>query len=94
MHITGPRDGTPCKVGVAMTDLCTGLYAHGAILAALWQRSSTGKGQKIDCNLLSTQVSTLANVASNYINAGIEAKRLGTEHARYSPSNCFYISGM
>ena len=44
------------QVGVAMTDLMTALYAHGAILAALLQRGKTGRGQKIDCNLLSTQV--------------------------------------
>ncbi|GFW58387.1 succinate--hydroxymethylglutarate CoA-transferase [Trichonephila clavipes] len=55
LSITGPEDGEPCKVGVAMTDLATGLYAHGAIMAALFQRMKTGKGQKIDCNLLSTQ---------------------------------------
>lgn len=56
LHITGPSDGDPCKVGVAMTDLATGLYAHGAIMAALLQRSVTGRGQHINCNLLSTQV--------------------------------------
>jgi crotonobetainyl-CoA:carnitine CoA-transferase CaiB-like acyl-CoA transferase len=50
------QDGPPCKVGVAMTDLATGLYAHGAIMAALLERHKTGKGQKIECNLLSTQV--------------------------------------
>ena len=62
MHITGPKDGPPCKVGVALTDVCTGLYAHGAILAALWQRRVDGKGQRIDCNLLSTQVATLVSM--------------------------------
>ena len=45
-----------------MTDLATGLYAHGAIMAALLQRNQTGKGQKINCDLLSTQVSTLVNL--------------------------------
>ena len=59
MHITGPKEGPPCKVGVALTDVCTGLYAHGAIMAALVQRGKDGKGQKIDCNLLATQVATL-----------------------------------
>ncbi|KAJ8025277.1 Succinate--hydroxymethylglutarate CoA-transferase [Holothuria leucospilota] len=56
MHITGPEGGDPCRVGVAMTDLATGLYAKGAILAALYQREKTGIGQRIDCDLLSTQV--------------------------------------
>lgn len=63
-----------------MTDLATGLYAHGAILAALLQRQQTGMGQKIDVNLLSTQVACLINVASNYLNADKEAKRWGTAH--------------
>lgn len=63
-----------------MTDLATGLYAHGAILAALLHRQQTGKGQKIDVDLLSTQVACLINVGSNYLNAGREAKRWGTAH--------------
>jgi crotonobetainyl-CoA:carnitine CoA-transferase CaiB-like acyl-CoA transferase len=50
------QDGEPCKVGVAMTDLSTGLYAHGAIMAALLDRHKSGLGQHIDCNLFSTQV--------------------------------------
>lgn len=56
MHITGPRDGDPCKVGVAMTDLSTGLYAFGACMVGLMHKGKTGQGQHIDCNLLSTQV--------------------------------------
>ncbi|KAF0873252.1 SUCHY transferase, partial [Crocuta crocuta] len=56
MHITGPEDGDPVRPGVAMTDLATGLYAYGAIMAGLIQRYKTGKGLFIDCNLLSSQV--------------------------------------
>lgn len=56
LHITGPADGEPCKAGVAVVDMLTGLYAHGAIMAALMQRQVTGVGQAIDCNLLATQV--------------------------------------
>ncbi|XP_017678787.1 PREDICTED: succinate--hydroxymethylglutarate CoA-transferase isoform X2 [Lepidothrix coronata] len=55
MHITGHEDGEPVKMGVAMTDLATGLYTYGAIMAGLLQRYKTGKGLHIDCNLLSTQ---------------------------------------
>ncbi|XP_049637834.1 succinate--hydroxymethylglutarate CoA-transferase isoform X2 [Suncus etruscus] len=55
MHITGPKDGDPVRPGVAMTDLATGLYAYGAIMAGLLQRQKTGKGLFIDCNLLSSQ---------------------------------------
>jgi succinate--hydroxymethylglutarate CoA-transferase len=89
MHITGPRDGEPCKVGVAMTDLATGLYAHGAIIAALLERHTTKRGQKIEANLLSTQVSSLANLGSNYLNSGMEAKRWGTEHESIVPYEAF-----
>ncbi|XP_021110206.1 succinate--hydroxymethylglutarate CoA-transferase isoform X4 [Heterocephalus glaber] len=55
MHITGPEDGDPVRPGVAMTDLATGLYAYGAVMAGLIQRCKTGKGLFIDCNLLSSQ---------------------------------------
>ncbi|XP_073188939.1 succinyl-CoA:glutarate CoA-transferase isoform X3 [Lepidochelys kempii] len=55
MHITGPEDGGPIRPGVAMTDLATGLYTYGAIMAGLLQRYKTGKGLHIDCNLLSSQ---------------------------------------
>ncbi|XP_014665473.1 PREDICTED: succinate--hydroxymethylglutarate CoA-transferase-like [Priapulus caudatus] len=89
LHITGPEGGEPCKVGVAMTDLSTGLYAHGAIMAALLQRHRTGEGQHIDCNLLSTQVSCLANLASNYLNGGPEARRWGTAHESIVPYQAF-----
>ncbi|KAF8789202.1 succinate--hydroxymethylglutarate CoA-transferase-like [Argiope bruennichi] len=89
LHITGPEDGEPCKVGVAMTDLSTGLYAHGAIMAALLQRLKTGKGQKIECDLLSTQVSLLVNISSNYLNGKKEAKRWGTAHESIVPYQAF-----
>eukprot|EP00095_Tigriopus_kingsejongensis_P004450 maker-scaffold168_size293125-snap-gene-0.21 protein:Tk04450 transcript:maker-scaffold168_size293125-snap-gene-0.21-mRNA-1 annotation:"caib baif -transferase family protein c7orf10 homolog" len=89
LHITGEENGPPCKVGVALTDICTGLYAHGAIMAALLARSSTGRGQRIDCNLLATQVSTLVNLSSSYLNGGIEAKRHGTAHASIVPYQSF-----
>uniref|UniRef100_A0A803VDW2 Succinyl-CoA:glutarate CoA-transferase n=1 Tax=Ficedula albicollis TaxID=59894 RepID=A0A803VDW2_FICAL len=55
MHITGHKDGEPVRPGVAMTDLATGLYTYGAIMAGLLQRYKTGRGLHIDCNLLSTQ---------------------------------------
>lgn len=54
---TGEPDSLPCKVGVAVTDIMTGLYAHGAIMAALRSVSQTGHGVWIDCNLFETQVS-------------------------------------
>jgi crotonobetainyl-CoA:carnitine CoA-transferase CaiB-like acyl-CoA transferase len=58
---TGEPDRSPVKVGVAATDIATGLYAHGAIMAALLSRQQTGKGVWIDCNLFETQVSFLTS---------------------------------
>ncbi|XP_053694788.1 succinate--hydroxymethylglutarate CoA-transferase [Sabethes cyaneus] len=92
LHITGSEDGAPAKVGVAITDIATGLYAHGAILAALLQRTKTKRGQKIDVDLLSTQVACLINVASNYLNAGKAARRWGTAHESIVPYEAFATS--
>ena len=89
IHVTGPEDGDPCKTGVALTDLATGLYAHGAILAALLQRTKTGAGQWINANLLSTQVACLVNLGANYLMAGQEAKRWGTAHESIVPYQAF-----
>ncbi|XP_023655979.1 succinate--hydroxymethylglutarate CoA-transferase isoform X3 [Paramormyrops kingsleyae] len=85
MHITGPEDGEPVRPGVAMTDLATGLYTHGAIMAGLLQRQKTGRGLHIDCNLLSSQVACLTHIAANYLNVGKEAKRWGTAHESIVP---------
>ncbi|XP_054863017.1 succinate--hydroxymethylglutarate CoA-transferase isoform X1 [Amphiprion ocellaris] len=89
MHITGPQDGEPVRPGVAMTDMATGLYAHGAVMAALLQRHNTGRGVHIDCNLLSSQVSCLSHIAANYLNAGKEARRWGTAHESIVPYQGF-----
>ncbi|XP_030612305.1 succinyl-CoA:glutarate CoA-transferase isoform X2 [Archocentrus centrarchus] len=89
MHITGSEDGDPVRPGVAMTDLATGLYAHGAVMAALLQRVKTGRGVHIDCNLLSSQVSCLSHIAANYLNAGKEARRWGTAHESIVPYQGF-----
>uniref|UniRef100_A0A914NXX7 Uncharacterized protein n=1 Tax=Panagrolaimus davidi TaxID=227884 RepID=A0A914NXX7_9BILA len=92
MKNTGPINGEPCKAAIAVTDIMTGLYAHGAILAALYYRERTGRGQKIDCNLLSTQMSMMLNLASNYLNAGTEARPWGTEHESIVPYQAFETS--
>ncbi|XP_069469398.1 succinate--hydroxymethylglutarate CoA-transferase isoform X2 [Ambystoma mexicanum] len=85
MHITGPEDGEPVRPGVAMTDLATGLYVHGAIMAGILQRHKTGKGLHIDCNLLSSQVACLTHIGANYLNGKVEAKRWGTAHGSIVP---------
>ncbi|MEE9533543.1 MAG: CoA transferase, partial [Acidimicrobiia bacterium] len=89
MWITGEREGNPCKVGVAITDVLTGVYASGAITAALLWREKSGQGQYIDCSLLDIQASGLANIASNYLVAGVEATRWGTAHESIVPYQVF-----
>ncbi|XP_064409417.1 succinate--hydroxymethylglutarate CoA-transferase isoform X2 [Latimeria chalumnae] len=89
MHITGPQDGDPVRPGVAMTDLATGLFAHGAIMAGLLRRQKTGKGLHIDCNLLSSQIACLTHIAANYLNGKQEAKRWGTAHGSIVPYQAF-----
>ena len=90
MWITGEKDGNPCKVGVAITDVVTGVYASGAITASLLWRERSGKGQYIDCSLLDVQASVLANIASNYLVAGKEATRWGTAHESIVPYQVFH----
>lgn len=89
MWITGERDGRPCKVGVAITDVLTGVYASQAITSALLWRERSGRGQYIDCSLLDVQVSALANIASNYLVADREAGRWGTAHESIVPYQVF-----
>ncbi|KAK2459643.1 hypothetical protein APHAL10511_008288 [Amanita phalloides] len=89
MHITGEPDRPPSKVGVAVTDISTGLYAHGAVMAALISRQQTGQGVWIDCNLFETQIAGLANIASNYLITGQEASRHGTAHPSIVPYQAF-----
>jgi formyl-CoA transferase len=89
MYITGEPDGPPCKVGVAITDVLTGVYASGAITSALLWRERSGRGQYLDISLLDSQVSGLANIASNYLVAGKEAKRWGTAHESIIPYQVF-----
>jgi succinate--hydroxymethylglutarate CoA-transferase len=89
LHITGDRGGPPTRPGLGLTDMSTGLYLHGAILAALYTRKETGKGQKIDVSLFETQVSLLTNVAMSWLNAGEPAMRWGTEHPSIVPYQAF-----
>ncbi|KZV68827.1 CAIB/BAIF family enzyme [Peniophora sp. CONT] len=89
MHITGEPDRPPSKVGVAVTDIATGLYTHGAIMAALISRQQTGKGCWIDANLFESQLAGLANIASNYLIAGSQAGRHGTAHPSIVPYQVF-----
>ncbi|KAF4447934.1 hypothetical protein F53441_8593 [Fusarium austroafricanum] len=90
MHITGPRDGPPVKVGVAVTDLTTGLYAVNSILAALIERSHSGQGQALDVCLSDCQVATLANMAQSVLITGErDGGRYGTSHPSVVPYRAF-----
>jgi len=89
MSITGPAEGEPYKVGVAITDITAGHNAAIAILAALYARERTGKGQRIDISLLDSQVAWLANVASNYLISGQSPARYGNAHANIVPYQVF-----
>jgi succinate---hydroxymethylglutarate CoA-transferase len=84
MHITGSRDGPPVKVGVAITDLTTGLYTSNSIMAALIGRGKTGAGQHIDVSLSDCQVASLANIASSALISGEkDTGRWGTAHRTF-----------
>ena len=89
MSITGPADGEPYKVGVAITDITAGLIACNAILAALFEHQRSGKGQRIDISLLDSQVAWLANVASNYLVSGEAPARYGNAHPNIVPYQTF-----
>ena len=89
MSITGPADGEPSKVGVAVADLATGQNAATAILAALLQRQRDGRGQRIDVSLFDSQLALLANVAGNVLFTGGDAPRYGNAHASIVPYQAF-----
>lgn len=85
MSITGPADGEPQKVGVAVTDIFTGLYSVIAIQAALRHAEKTGEGQHVDMALFDAQISVLANQNLNYLVSGTAPKRMGNAHPNIAP---------
>ena len=93
MSLTGRPEGEegagPMKVGVALTDILTGLYATVGVLAALNQREQSGIGQHIDVALLDVQVACLANQAMNYLTTNVSPKRLGNAHPNIVPYQDF-----
>jgi crotonobetainyl-CoA:carnitine CoA-transferase CaiB-like acyl-CoA transferase len=87
--ITGEKDRPPSKVGVAITDILTALFAQGAIGNALYHREKTGRGQKLDLSLFESQVSTLFNLSSSYLVSGDIPQRWGMAHASIVPYQGF-----
>lgn len=89
MSVTGEKGGEPMRVGIPIADILTSLYVAIGILSALRLRDITGKGQHIDLSLLDVQLSSLANVASSYLNAGVISERLGNSHNNVVPYQVF-----
>ncbi|WP_026908201.1 CaiB/BaiF CoA transferase family protein [Paucisalibacillus globulus] len=89
MSITGDEQSGPQKVGVAITDILTGLYAAIGIQAALLEREQSGKGQKLDLSLYDTAISALVNIGSNYLMSEKIPSRLGNHHANIVPYQTF-----
>jgi crotonobetainyl-CoA:carnitine CoA-transferase CaiB-like acyl-CoA transferase len=89
MSITGPAEGPPCKVGVAVTDLLTGLYAAVAVLACLQARNRSGHGYAIDLALLDCAVAAQVNVVQAYLTSGTLPARQGNAHLQIVPYQLF-----
>lgn len=92
MSVTGEPGGQPQKVGVAVTDVFTGVYAATGILAALHQRAETGRGQQIDMALMDVAVGVMANQAMNYLTSGTAPQRMGNAHPNIVPYQVFDCS--
>jgi crotonobetainyl-CoA:carnitine CoA-transferase CaiB-like acyl-CoA transferase len=89
MSITGPPDGPPMKVGVAVADLFTALYAAIGIQAALLERARTGRGRRVGVSLMDAQVSVLANQALNWLVGQERPVRAGNDHPNVAPYGVF-----
>ena len=89
MSVTGPEDGEPFRAGIAVADLSSGIYACNAVLAALYARERTGKGQRIDISLLDCQVAMMSYVASNFLVSGEPPQRFGNAHPNLVPYQVF-----
>ncbi len=85
MSLTGEPEGEPIKVGIGIADIMCGMYAVSAILAALYRREQTGRGQAVDLALLDTQVAWLTYEGLNYLSSGELPKRQGNEHPNIVP---------
>jgi crotonobetainyl-CoA:carnitine CoA-transferase CaiB-like acyl-CoA transferase len=92
MSITGEKELQPTKVGVAISDVLTGLFTCIGILASLQHRNRTGEGQEIDISLFDSQLAALVNVASNYLCSGIVPERMGNYHPNIVPYQVFSAS--
>ena len=92
MSITGEREGEPSKAGVALTDVLTAHYAHGAICAALFARERTGEGARLEVSLFGAALASLINVAQGALVTGNEARRYGNAHPSIVPYQVFHAA--
>jgi succinate--hydroxymethylglutarate CoA-transferase len=91
MSICGEPDGAPMKYGVAIVDICTGMLACNSILAALQARHATGRGQHVEVSLFDSSLAMLANVASNHLVSGRDARRFGNGHPNIVPYTAYSV---
>jgi len=89
MSLTGEEGRPPVKVGVAIADICAGMFAAIGILAALTAREKTGRGQVIDVSILDGQVAWLSHQAGNFFATGVNPERLGSAHPTIAPYQAF-----
>jgi crotonobetainyl-CoA:carnitine CoA-transferase CaiB-like acyl-CoA transferase len=92
MSVTGERDGEPTKVGVALLDVITGLYAAIGIQAALVERTTTGRGRHVSVSLFDASVSALVNQAANHLLGGVVPGPMGSEHPNIVPYQMFHAA--
>jgi formyl-CoA transferase len=92
MSITGDAEGEPMKVGVAIVDVTAGLFAVNGILAALYARRDTGRGQRVDVSLLESALAWLVNVGQNYLVSGDAPRRYGNAHPNVVPYQVFHAA--
>jgi crotonobetainyl-CoA:carnitine CoA-transferase CaiB-like acyl-CoA transferase len=90
MSITGDRDGPPYRLGVAITDIVSGLFAAQGIMAALFARERSGRGQRIDIGMLDAAAALLTYQAGNYFTTGVVPERLGNRHPTIVPYEAFH----
>lgn len=89
MSITGERNGKPIKLGTSAFDIVAGMNCYAGVLAALYQRTFTGRGQKVETSLLEGEVAFLANAALEYLITGSNPGKWGSEHSQQVPYKAF-----
>ena len=90
MHLTGAKDTEPFKLGFAITDVITGLYAANAVLAGLLHKEKSNKGIHLKTSLYECGMASLINQGSNYLNGGVNVSRMGNHHPNIVPYGLYH----